>query len=293
MYTGGDQVGYHTVYNLISGLGFGDNWTDIHSLYLSRISGDELIHFLVILIGGGLDINKNFMMSFFNGVLAFYSIRLFLFWGGNLWVAVALILTNYYFYVLYFAAERLKFAILFLVLSLQFIRKPIWFAINILLSIYSHFSVIAIYSGIYLYHFFGEIKLKNRDFKMGIFLIILLFLFFIINSEYLLWKLDTYIQMRERSFFNKFFPLFSIFLLSLIYAKNKLDVVLLYLPLIICIAIIDGSRFNMLAFFIFLFFGFKIRGGLNIGMMTMMIYFFCKSVIFVISIARYGQGFGA
>lgn len=38
IYTGGDQVGYHNVYAVVSGLGLDDRWRDIHSIYQSRIS---------------------------------------------------------------------------------------------------------------------------------------------------------------------------------------------------------------------------------------------------------------
>lgn len=122
-YTEGDQRHYIKVYHAVSGLGFGDSWRIIFKTYNQWISSVEPVHLLVILVGGGLEINKNLFMSLFNGILAAYSVRLFLSWGASIWIATGLVVTNYYFYVIYFAAERLKFAFLFLILMFLCSKK--------------------------------------------------------------------------------------------------------------------------------------------------------------------------
>lgn len=293
LYTEGDQEGYHNVYKAVSGLGFDAHWSEIRIIYLSRIYADEWGHLLVSLIGGGLDIDKNLLMSLVNGILAAYTVRLLLFWGGSLWIATGLVLTNYYFYVLYFAAERLKFALLFLVLALLCSRKPLGFAANTLMSLFSHFSVVFIYCGIWLTRLHK--KLAKRD-RMGYWTLILslvvLSLFLAWNWEYLYWKFNIYLHTSEPLTVSKLLPLIILLALSSLYAKHRWEPLLALLPILVGVAILDGSRLNMLGFFIFLYYGIQAKAGLNAGVIAVMLYFSYKTIMFVKTIFILGHGFG-
>jgi len=293
MYTGGDQVGYHNVYAVVSGLGLDDRWRDIHIIYLSRISAAEWVHLLVSLVGGVLDIEKNLLMSLVNAILAAYTVRLFLFWGASVWVATGLVLTNYYFYVLYFAAERLKFAFLFLVLSLLFSRKKLCFIASTFLSIFSHFSIVFVYAGIWLSRVSERLTQGRRISRWAIIAsLAALAVFLPWNWDYLLWKLNNYQQTSGPMSVAKVLPIAVLLMLCCLYAKKKSEPVLALLPVLAGILMLDGSRLNMLGFFIFLYYGVQSKGGLNAGTVAVMLYFAYKTVIFVDAIYFLGQGFG-
>lgn len=290
LYTQGDQAGYHSAYEAIRGLGWGDG----RALYDSRISGAEGIHYLLMLIGGALEIDKNLFMSIFNGILAAYAVRLFLCWGANLWLAIAMVLTNYYFYVLYFAAERLKFAFLFLVLSLLYVRKPFGFIACAFASLWSHFSVLFIYSGIWLASLPEKITAWRKEKAACLTLALsagLVVLGLAFESEYLLWKLNTYIAGSEPFSLPKLVPVAGLLAFACLYAERRIVALLHFLPILIGVAILGGSRLNMLAYFIFLYYGLRLRGGLNVGVLLSMIYFTYKTLLFVSDVASHGHGF--
>ncbi len=293
LYTAGDQSAYHIAYSIVGGLGMNDHWQDIFAIYNSRISSNEFMHLMVSIIGSGLEIDKNLLMSVFNGILAAYTVRLFLFWGATIWVATGLVLTNYYFFVLYFAAERLKFAFLFLVLSLIYLRKPFYFAANTFISIFSHFSILFIYCGIFLSSYSKKIA-KEWTLKNPLKLIVLLtitVLFFILNYEYLFWKINFYFQERSSLSILNLLPILILLALSCIYAKNKLQPILALTPILFGISLIGGYRLNMLGFFVFLFFGIQTQRGQNLGVISVMLYLLFKTIIFMKIIFAQGQGF--
>jgi hypothetical protein len=294
LYTGGDQVAYHSAYEIVSGLSVYDRWYDIKSIYQSWVSSGEWIHLFVSLIGGGLGIEKNLLMSVMNGVMAAYTVRLLLTWGASLWIALGLVLGNYYLYVLYFAAERLKFAFLFLVLSMLCIRRPKNFVVNSLLSIFSHFSIIFIYGGIWLSQFKKIISIKQRAglYTLGVSLVLMMLLL-ARNLEYLLSKLNIYYLQAIGPFsISKFLPMAILLGFSCLYAKQNWEPLMMLSPILIGVAILDGSRLNMLGFFIFLYYGIKVKGGINVGVLSIMGYFFYKTFIFVKLIVIQGHGFG-
>ncbi len=292
LYTKGDQYGYSNAYSAVSGLGFGDKWPAIQTVYQSWISSTELTHLLVSLIGGGLAIEKNLLMSLFNGVLAAYTVRSFLSWGASVWIATGLVLTNYYFYILYFSAERLKFAALFMVLALLCARKSLCLAASSLISIFSHFSVALIYCGIMLSGLPEKLAKCNR---MGYWELVLPLavplLIGVLEWDYLDWKFTQYLQLNGANSVYEFLPVTLLLMFSCLYAKRSWEPLLAFLPILVGVALLGGSRLNMLGFFIFLYFGIQASAGLNAGVIGMMVYFFYKAVMFVKAISTHGQGF--
>ncbi len=293
MYIGGDQIGYHNAYTALGGLGLGDQSSEIWTIYQTWISSVEPIHVLVSLIGGGLGIEKNLLMSLVNGVIAAYSVRLFLSWGASLGIASGLVLTNYYFYVIYFPAERLKFAFLFLLISLLYSKKPFGFAVNAILAIFSHFSIVLIYFGIW----FSRLNkiLKKGDDRIGLLIaflsLVTILAVLVWNFEYLHWKLETYFQKRESLGVFNILPIALLVTFSCLYSKDRWEPLFAFLPIIAGVMIIGGSRLNMLGFFIFLHYGLQHRGGVNVGVVTALLFFFYKGGMFFDQIVTSGQGF--
>lgn len=289
-YTEGDQVGYRSAYELARGLGLQEG----RVLYDTQITSAEGVHFWFVVLGGILDINKNLLMSVFNGILSAYVLLLFLRWGANFWLAIVIVMTNYYLYVLYFAAERLKFAVLFLVLALLSKQTRIKCIIFLMTSLFAHLSIFFIYGGFILVSLFNKVAMwrSDKSFAMIFLLGILIpLLFLTTNFEYLFWKLNIYIaRAGEFNVFN-LMPALILGGFSLLYTDRYKNVALQFLPVVIGIALLGGDRLNMFAFFIFLYYGIPFRGGLNFGVLTTMIYLSYKTTIFIASIFNTGQGF--
>ncbi len=96
-----------------------------------------------------MEVDHRFLMAVLNGVFAASAVRVFCECGARSWIAILLVLTNYYFYVLYVPAERLKLAFTFFALALIF-HSNFWMRwIFVVASVLSHFSIIFILSGIW------------------------------------------------------------------------------------------------------------------------------------------------
>lgn len=112
------------------------------------------------------------------------------------------------------------------------------------------------------------------------------------NWEYLYWKFNIYFEISGPQSFSKLLPLSILLALSIVYAKKKWEPLLGLLPILVGTVLLDGSRLNMLGFFIFLYYGIQSKAGLNGGVVGLMLYFFYKTIIFVENIFVSGQGFG-
>jgi hypothetical protein len=290
-YTEADQANYHSAYGILPGMG----WEAGQLAYQSRISGAEGVHYLVSLVGSTLEIDKDLLMSVCNGILAAYSMRLFLAWGADIRIAAAIVATNFYVFVLYFAAERLKFGFLFLVLALLSTGKPVRMFVFSFMSVWSHFSMLLVCLGAWLPDFFtkarkGELHARGTWLKFALpGALIAVGVGFKFN--YFLWKLNTYLAGREPFSFTSLVPVLILLGFSCFYAKRLIGPVLSFLPVIIGIAILGGSRLNMLGYFIFLYYGLRANGGLNVGVLATLVYLAYKAFGLVSNIIVHGHGF--
>lgn len=291
LYVWGDQFGYHHAYSLMEGLGLRDGFV----MYEHNVSGVEYVHFVLSLLGSNLGIDKNLLMSLFNGILVVYSLKLFRKWGCDFRVSCMIVLTNFYMFVLYFAAERLKFGFLFLILSLLYSHKP-WQSYSLaFLSIWSHFSMLLIYAGVWMNEFYNKLRMKVQLRSMSFLLLFLVLLpplvLILYESKSILWKLGTYINLNENMTVMSFMPLVVLIILTGIYAKNLRKSILIFAPLLVGVAIVGSSRLNMMAYFIFLGFGLRVNAGVNAGVLITSAYFFYKSIGFVANVFDHGHGF--
>jgi len=78
---------------------------------------------------------------------------------------------------------------------------------------------------------------------------------------------------------------------TLIYSKNKLSTLCLFVPLILAAFLLGDSRVNMFCFFIFLYSALQVKNGFNIGILLTIVYFGLKNFYFVDQIVKYGNGF--
>jgi hypothetical protein len=290
-YTEGDQWVYVRAYQAVEGL----DLKSAYSLYEMAISGGEYLHFLIIWAASTLAIEKNLFMALANSTLSAYAYLLARHWGGIRYLILFLIFTNFYLYVLYFSAERLKFGFIFLIISLLNIHSSLIFIFFSSLALLSHHSLIFIYSGIWLMMTATTFKRPNVTLNTKLIWIVLpstlALIILAMGSFHIGAKLHTYLNRHNTSDLMTFGPIALLVTLSCIYSKELVRPILTYLPIIIGIVFLGGSRLNMLGYFIFLYYCLNYRSGLNFGMIATSIYFGYKSIGYVSSVIHHGHGF--
>lgn len=290
-YTEGDQANYHSAYDILPGLSLDDAW----NLYTFRISAIEPVHFLVSLFGSNLEIDKNLLMAVCNGILATYLMQLFLRWGADIRIAAAIVCTNFYVFVLYFAAERLKFGLIFFVLALLCTGNPIRMAFFALMSILSHVSLLIVWLGSWLSQLFA--KAERGGLQSGsswltlVLTAALVIVFLVFESDYLIWKLGSYVAAKGAFSFTALVPVLILTGFSCFYSKRLIMPVLSFLPVMTGILILGSSRLNMLGYFIFLYYGLRVNGGLNLGVVSTLTYLAYKAFGLASNIILHGHGF--
>jgi hypothetical protein len=288
LYTTGDQITYRAVYEIVSGLSL----VDAYELYNYKISNGEAAYFLLIWLGANLGLEKDVLMSCANAVLAAYALRLFRQWGAARWISLLIVLTCSYFYVLYFAAERLKFGILFLVLAMLSSRSLLRVAIYTVLSVGSHLSVAIIFVGGVASQLVAG-KTPDRSgsrIPAGVAVFLMLCVLGLVEHDYLYRKVSEYISLHQPGY-GDFVPLALLIGLSCYYSRRYLEVILVYSPLIVGVGLMGGSRLNMLAYFVFLYYGLQRNAGVNLGILATTSYLAYKSYVFVANVLEYGNAF--
>jgi len=110
-----DQEHYRRVFEILPTLNFIDGFRH----YSQALSSEELGHYAIPWIFSRF-LEKDLLMGILNAIFAFYSMQLLIKWKASIYVAASIVLTNFYFYVLFFAAERLKVSFIFLTMALVY-----------------------------------------------------------------------------------------------------------------------------------------------------------------------------
>lgn len=289
LYTGGDQISYTKVYESIGSMGL----VDAFSYYTFNLGSIELIHFIFIWSLSHY-LPKVLLFSIINTILAGLIVRLFDSLRVNFLVTSVFLLTNFYLYVLFFAAERLKFGFILLVLGLSMqagkkLKIPV-----ILMSFTAHFQMIlVVFPKVFemvVNRLVGVVKVQKFNLRI-LLLIIPPLLMFPSFPEYLIRKVQAYES--TGSVFD--YTRVSLFLLlSLWYIPNrkgKRYAFMMFLVLYISVYFFGDARVNMIAYIYFLMFALGYRNGINIGILITSIYFFVKTIIFVNNIVQFSHGF--
>ena len=288
-YIFGDQNIYITVYNKLASLGFIEGF----SYYTHSLSSYEPGHFALAWIFSPW-IDKNLFVSSLNALLAFYSMQLLFKWKASVYVASSIVLTNFYLYVLYFAAERLKVSFIFLTMAFVY-SNGLKFYIFSLFSLVSHAQVSIIYVMVFLKEALYELKIimlygKVKYFFLAavIFLIIGLFLIY----PQLKFKFNSYIfHYLIYLKIEEIYKLVVFYLATLYYSKKRLEISIFFVTLMLAAFVLGASRVSMIGYFVFLYYALQINKGLNLGVGLTTFYFLYKTVIFIVKIFKYGNGF--
>jgi hypothetical protein len=192
---------------------------------------------------------------------------------------------------LYLAAERLKYGILFLFLSLLYSERTKLFYLFAFIAVISHVQMFIVYGCMWFYLF---AKSLVRIFKSGrlsfkfIITILVGVTSTIVMASQLITKFNSYFALRGIA---DLLRILIFFALSLWYSKRRSETVALFLPMCLAVLLFGGERINLLGYFMFLYYALPVRKGINAGVIFTTIYFMYASLGFVTDIIQFGEGY--
>ena len=287
LYNGGDQIVYQRTYSGLSNL----NLADAYLFYTFNINTIEIIHFMAIWIASHLGINKIIFMAVCNTFLANLIIKVFNDLKVNFLITSLFITTNFYLYVLFFAAERLKFGFIFFLIAILYKRNSFRKILFFMLSILSHLQMIILYSGKIFDLFITELKrfITSLELRRSLFFIIpFVFISFLFFQSAFLIKINAYSDSRGLS---DFLRMLLFFIMALYYSSSKSETLVYFIPLFVAVFVVGGHRVNMIGYIFFLYTALQYRNGLNLGLLITTLYFFYININFIKKIILYGNGF--
>ena len=291
-YINGDQVHYYRLYNGIAG----SSITDGYSFYKNNIDSREPIYFLIIWIASNLGINKVSLIAFFNVITSFYVFRFLIKIGGHPTISYLIVSFSYFSYVIFFSAERLKFSLLFLFIGIFYINshKKIGYFF-LALSPITHIQAAILYSSFFvssikddILYLFSDFKITKKFLVFLITTILAVVLFYFLMQEQIISKINSYLRFRGLL---EIWKLVGLFFLASLYSKEKLNVILSFLPLFIFALILGQDRINIFGYFLFLYFAIPYKQGFNIGVLLTTSYFVYTGFDFISKVLNYGDGF--
>lgn len=285
-YTGGDQEFYRKVYAVLPTLGVVEGYQFFKVNLTSAEPGYYIIAWLFSRV-----LEKDIFVAIANTILAFVCMKIFLKWKASVYIASLIVLTNFYLYVLFFAAERLKFSFIFLAIAIIYVNHKRFYLFSAL-SLTAHAQTFILYMALLFDYFVVELK---RVFALGRikkpFLISCIGVFILLGFMYNQLETKFYSHVNENFDIMDTLRLSLFLLLAAFYSRKKLETVSLFIPLYVVAMIIGGDRVNLYGYFIFLYYALPINKGINMGILGTSIYFIFKNYMFIDNIFKFGNGF--
>lgn len=290
-YTEGDYVDYSGAYEAM----YEKPYMQSYLIYGGLIGSSEPIPFTISWIAANIGFDRISFVSLFNSltVIAFLALGRKI--KGSLVVLSVITLSNLYFLALFTELERLKFGFLFFFISIYFYERKRLFFVLSLIAILSHLQFLIMYGGLLLVYFkdqFKDLALHFRIKKNLVSITLLAVCLLVLMSDALVAKFIYYRNEFPGFNYLHLLKLLPFVVLSYYYAQNKGDVLICFLPLFIMIALVGGNRLIIFAYFIFLYFAFQRRSGLNLGVLATTVYFAITGAYFIFNIFESGRGYG-
>lgn len=289
-YVDGDQASYHKFYN---GIRDYDLKTGFQTFYPSTLGTKEPGYFLLIYLVSPF-FAKNLLMSFFNGLIAF----LFVFWCQRVCAKKHLIFLcafGFYPWVLFVAAERLKFAALLFLLS--YTVSYSWQMLFAFSSLLFHAQFLTLVVSKLFMRMGSVIQRRQHRYlirKKVLYYIPLLFSGLFI-AYYAVGHHAYSKAMRYAASYSigpDLLKLISLGGLAIAFAKNKLEALIYVFPLLVAGSFLGSSRVTILIYFVFA--GYALQSNSKIKesiFLLTLIYFAVKTIPFVCNVIIEGHGF--
>ena len=288
LYVEGDQSAYRGVYSVLADF----DLKDAFLYYKAHLSSSEYVHFFLSWVLSPI-VDKDLFIAVSNAIFGYVLMVLLQKWKATPIISFMVIFTNFYLFVLYFAAERLKFGFIFLTISLIYLDKIKRFYGFTILAIISHVQVLIVYGSIVLYAGIKKLfeHIHNGTIpKAPFFLIPLLLIPLYLMGDQLFLKFQAYYGQGG---FQALIKVVVFFLLAMFYSKDKGQTITIFLPICMAVFLLGGDRINLFGYFAFLYYGLQVKGGWNIGVIGTSAYYLCSTVIFLNNIFQTGNGFSA
>lgn len=290
LYTGGDQIHYRDFYKSC--------FYDQHDIwrqficFQKTLSSSEPGYFIISKIANQLFMSKDLYIAFANAILTFSLVILIFKHYLIVWhrhIFLVLVLTNYYFIVMLFSAERLKFGFIFLFLALIFsnIKRNILFALSIL----THAQMAIMLSPYFLAKIFSKqtnFSIKSITAIGGVLLFCGMFYFL---QDHILLKFIAYSSSNSYNFGIFGALKTSIFIILAAISIRSLVVIVSGIPMVVLAYFLGSERIGMLAFILYAGFVVYHKGKMDLLLLIVMLYFSYKSFEFIYNILTYGSGF--
>lgn len=290
-FTAGDQEQYARFYDLMNA---SPGVVEGFLSYNLILSSSEPVYFTLAYIFAPL-VSKDILFSVLNGFFGY----LFATWCNrnnvNKVVAFFAFYFNFYIYVLFFAAERLKLACILILFFSEIMKTN--YARSILFSILAHFQTGILFISSFFSSFAKKKNVKTRNQFMSIaramLYIIAGVLFFFLFQEVLIHKMAFYFQADNRNLVMDLLkPGFFILAAIIISPKGRrLEVFYFSIPILISAILFGSLRTTIFAYFVFMFFALLNKKGLNIFVLISTLYFGYHGIEFISRGIQYGDGF--
>lgn len=205
-------------------------------------------------------------------------------------VIYPMVIANYYVLVLFTGAERLKVAIVFLMLAI--LSRGLVRAALGLAAVLSHGSLIVIYASVIVRQVAAvvlsgrRIVLWQTLISLGAGASVVLFSLSLYGSNFSQ-KVQSYASFSIESLINTLL----ISGVSVYMSVNRFATAAMFVPLISAAYIVGSTRITMIAFLVCFYIAVEVRRTQSLPFLCLMLYMSYKSIDFVRSVVLYGNGF--
>ncbi|WP_404398443.1 hypothetical protein [Idiomarina loihiensis] len=285
----GDQLHYRELYRGLDGKSIVEGFV----FYQSRINSVEPIYYLIAWVSSNVGLEKDVLISVSNGFLSFLMTIYFRRIGAHYLPILMLTFLNFYTYVIFFSAERLKYSFIFILLALLFIGKikgKFAIGISVLTHLQSAVFWLSIGFSMASKKFLGlaatrKVKRKTLVWMLPTLLVLIAILFVMMPQI-----------IRKLGYFNQGGLIDSVkilvFLILAILASRKIkEPIGLIFPIVVLSFSIGGSRLGIVAYCFFLYLSFPRTKGLDFFNFSLFVYFGFGVVELIINTIQHGTVF--
>lgn len=288
-YTGGDPSLYRYVYDALAT----ESLSHGFFFYSVILSSTEPLYYIIIWTLSHIGVPREVFIGASSAVLALLSTNILVKRGANLLIASVVVSSSFYFILLYTTTDRLKIATIFLiasVLSADRLKLAIVFAF---LATAAHIQVAILYLSFITIYTTNQLRtaIKTGTISSNVIgttvvvIAVILVSYYVIGNQ-IASKADSYIGLGKTE---DLFRVLPFYFATLYYAKDRISVTLLFLPIIALTPIVGYGRLNIFSYFILLYYCSEKRQGINIPVILTTLYFGYSSYVFLSRIIEFGE----
>ncbi|MCJ8512259.1 hypothetical protein [Acinetobacter lwoffii] len=289
-FTNGDQSHYRDFYRYC----FYDAYTLEQQFFCfqNTLGSSEPGYFVLSKIFNSISISKDIFIAIANTILTFISTILIFRYYKAVWhrhLFLLLVLSNYYFIVMLFSAERLKFGFIFLVLGLLYANRS-RIALFIL-AILTHAQVAIMIAPLYLSRIFAKETRWPTKLVVSLGGLVLFGGMFYFLQGHIQAKYSAYSTLESGSIGIMGALKTAVFIVFAAISIRKSIAIIAGLPIIILAYFLGSDRIGMLAFILYVGLVLYYKNKMDLMLLIVMLYFSYKSIEFISNIFIYGNGY--